>query len=132
MDINLLLKLAIKSENEKLLNSLLKLQNINSFVDIEILQAVSDKPKLAEKLYGNNIFKVIFMANSGQISEALTFCNNSKLPLKKKNLLTALIYESAGDVKNADFYFNKSLDKKDNFWGYRDYAAFLISQEYNC
>lgn len=127
-EINLLLKLALKTENEELLNNLLELKNINEFVDLDVLQEVAKKPGLADKLFGNDIFRVIFLANSNKTEEALKLCEKLQLPAPKDALLRALIHTSSGDVVKADEFYRQSLEAGSNFWGYREYAGFLTEQ----
>jgi len=125
-EINMLLKIAIKNNNSKLLNSLLKLKDIDKFVDFEILQEIRGKPELESKLCKNGIFKVIFLANSGKIPEALNLCDSLKLPPMKANLLKAQIYAAGDNKQEAETLFKQSLNAKNDFWGYREYAKFLI------
>ena len=124
--INMLLKLAIKTNNKKLLNMLLALKEIDQCVDFEILKEIVDKPVLQSQLCKQGIFKVIFLANDGKIDEALKLCDSIKLPKFKKTLLEAQIKAMGGDIKTAEKLFKESLNAKNNFWGYREYAKFLI------
>ena len=125
-EINILLKLAIKTKNQKLLNGLLKLKNINNYVDFEIIREVTDHPELSQKLYGNSVFKVISLANLGNAKEALDLCKKLNLSSKRKSLLQALIYSTGNDINKTEKLFKESLDAKNNFWGYREYANFLL------
>jgi len=127
-EINMLLKLAIKTNNSKLLDSLVKLKNINTFIDIEILEAIKGKPELEAKLYNNGIFKAIYLANAGKTAEALSYCDSLHLSQKKSNLLKAQIYAANNKKQEAEKFFKKSLNPADNFWGYREYAKFLLHE----
>lgn len=128
-EINMLLKLAVKTNDEKLLNALLKMKNINQAVDFQLLQELAGKPRLQAQLCGNNIFKVIFLANSGDKPEALRLCDRLSLPEKKNKLLKARIFAQNNDDEKAEKLFRQVMDSRDDFWGYREYAAFLVQRK---
>jgi len=124
--INMLLKIAIQNQNSKLLDALLQLKNIDDFIDFDILMQLSQRPDLQPKLCKKGLFKAILLANDGKIDEALTTCDSLELPEDRKTLLKAEIYAVAGHKVKAEEFFKRALNPDNNFWGYREYATFLL------
>ena len=122
----MLLKLAIKTDNKKLLNALLKMRNISDTVDYQTLAELEGSPRLQAKLCGDNVFKVIFLANSGDATKAMRLCDELSLPEKKAKLLKAQVLAQNKDDTKAEKLFLEVMDAEDDFWGFREYAEFLL------
>jgi len=126
--INMLLKIALQTRNRKLLDALMQLKDIDRFIDFDILMQLSKRPDLQSKLCKKGIFKVILLANDGKIDEAISLCDSLQLPKDKSTLLRAEIYAAGGDSEKAEELFKKSLNLENDFWGYREYATFLLRE----
>jgi tetratricopeptide (TPR) repeat protein len=124
--INMLLKVALQTNNKKLLDALLQLKNIDKFVDLEVLMLIGKRPDLLSRLSRKGVFKVILLANNGKIDKALTLADSLQLPGERLTLLKAEIYALAGNNVKAETLFKRSLNAENNFWGYREYASYLM------
>jgi len=70
--------------------------------------------------------RLMLMLKENRIQEVFAQLKSSDLPSETKNLIRARAYLQSGDRKKAEEYFVKALDRDNDFYGYLDYARFLL------
>jgi len=70
--------------------------------------------------------KLMLMLKDNRVEEVFAQLERRDLPAETKDLIRARAYLQRGDRKKAEQYFVKALDRDNDFYGYLDYARFLL------
>ena len=119
----------MKSLTESEVSADLK-ENVAGFLIVNNM--TSDSSKLIDELPLDSDaakkMQIAILLNKHKYNKALTLVETLSADKYSKSLLKADIYSVSGDYKNSEIFFKKSLNKANNYQGYREYANFLLEQ----
>jgi len=92
---------------------------------LDILSPMLNASEQAQDLL---MVELMLMISKGQLDDVMTRCETEQLPDSYKNLVRARVWLKKGEPDRAEEFFQKAMDKTNGFYGYLDYARFLVQE----